>query len=83
VSDDGVGLPDGFDPANSKQLGFRLVRSLVEQIGATVEFESDELGLRVALQIPASGDRTEKSNADEPDAASSNLLGFPTGRQRL
>jgi two-component sensor histidine kinase len=81
VSDDGVGLPDGFDPAKSGQLGFRLVRSLVEQIGAAIEFESDELGLRVALQIPASGDQADESDADEPDGESSNLLGFPTGRQ--
>jgi two-component sensor histidine kinase len=81
VSDDGVGLPDGFDPATSGHLGFRLVRSLAEQVGAAIEFESDELGLRVALRVPASGDYTDESDADEPDAASSNLLGFPTGRQ--
>jgi len=33
VSDDGPGLPEGFDPAARKGLGMRIVRSLVERIG--------------------------------------------------
>ena len=33
VSNDGPGLPEGFDPAARKGLGMRIVRSLVEQIG--------------------------------------------------
>ena len=33
VSNDGPGLPEGFDPAARKGLGMRIVRSLVKQIG--------------------------------------------------
>jgi two-component sensor histidine kinase len=33
VSNDGPGLPEGFDPAATKGLGLRLIRSLVAQIG--------------------------------------------------
>ncbi len=53
VSDDGVGLPEGVDPMKSSHLGFRLVRSLADQLGATIAFHSDALGLNFALQLPA------------------------------
>jgi two-component sensor histidine kinase len=53
VADDGVGLPDGFDPQADGGLGFRLVRSLGQQLGAKVEFEHDCLGLRFRLLMPA------------------------------
>ena len=33
VSNDGPGLPEGFDPAAGKGLGMRIIRSLVKQIG--------------------------------------------------
>ena len=33
VSNDGPGLPEGFDPADRKRLGMRIIRSLVERIG--------------------------------------------------
>jgi two-component system, sensor histidine kinase PdtaS len=33
VSNDGPGLPEGFDPAGGKGLGMRIIRSFVEQIG--------------------------------------------------
>jgi two-component sensor histidine kinase len=33
VTNDGPGLPDGFNPADLKGLGMRIIRSLVEQIG--------------------------------------------------
>ncbi len=33
VSNDGPGLPEGFDPAGSKGLGMKIIRSFVEQIG--------------------------------------------------
>jgi len=33
VSNDGPGLPDGFDPAARKGLGMRIIRSFVERIG--------------------------------------------------
>jgi two-component sensor histidine kinase len=57
ISDDGVGLPDGFDPMKSEDFGFRLVRSLADQVGATIAFHSDCLGLRFVLHMPAASDR--------------------------
>ena len=33
VRDDGVGPPDGFDPAQSKSLGLRIVRAMAQQLG--------------------------------------------------
>jgi two-component sensor histidine kinase len=53
LSDDGVGLPEGVDPMQSGRLGFRLVRSLADRLGATIAFHSDDLGLDFALQVPA------------------------------
>jgi two-component sensor histidine kinase len=42
VSNDGPGLPDGFDPAGSKGLGMRIIRSLVEQIGGRLQIGRDD-----------------------------------------
>jgi two-component sensor histidine kinase len=52
VSDDGVGLPEHFDPANSKSYGLRLVRALTAQLGGTVTFANDGLGLRTVVTVP-------------------------------
>jgi two-component sensor histidine kinase len=51
IADDGVGFPDGFDPKASRS-GLRIVRSLVEQIGGKVRFESDDLGVTSTVQAP-------------------------------
>jgi two-component sensor histidine kinase len=53
ISDDGVGLPEDFDPMKNEHLGFRLMRSLADKLGATVTFHVDGLGLCFALQMPA------------------------------
>jgi two-component sensor histidine kinase len=53
VSDDGVGLPDGFDPRTSQGLGFRVMRSLADEIGARLEIISGALGLTFRLSLPA------------------------------
>jgi two-component sensor histidine kinase len=44
VSDDGVGYPEGFDTSKGGGVGFRIMRSLAEQINAEIQFTSDELG---------------------------------------
>lgn len=41
VSDDGVGLPEGFDPGRAASLGMRLVVALAQQLGAHLTIESD------------------------------------------
>jgi two-component sensor histidine kinase len=53
VSDDGIGLPDNFDPASKGHEGFRLVQKLADQLGALLRSDSDELGLCMTLHIPA------------------------------
>lgn len=37
VTDDGIGLPDGFDPVNSKSLGLRIIQGLTSQLGGRFE----------------------------------------------
>lgn len=53
VSDDGVGLPEGFDPAAGGNLGMHLIHSLCRQLGGTVVFGSCGLGLTCRLELPA------------------------------
>jgi two-component sensor histidine kinase len=54
ISDDGVGLPDGFNPATSGGLGFRVMRSLAGEIGAELQILNTNLGLTFRLSLPAS-----------------------------
>ncbi|GFE66618.1 sensor histidine kinase [Litoreibacter roseus] len=44
VSDDGVGLPHGFDVIKSTGLGIKICRVYAEQIGATFESKNGDLG---------------------------------------
>jgi two-component sensor histidine kinase len=52
VCDDGVGLPDDIDPLQSQSLGFRTIRSLAKQLGASISFENHGLGLSCVVHIP-------------------------------
>jgi two-component sensor histidine kinase len=51
VADDGVGLPEYLDPDTDGSHGFRVVRALVDQLGATIEFDSSPLGLRSTVRL--------------------------------
>ena len=42
VTDDGVGLPVGFDPASSSSLGLSIVRTLVSELGGTLRIARRE-----------------------------------------
>jgi two-component sensor histidine kinase len=53
VSDDGVGLPENFDPCESCSLGFRMIRALTAQLGASITFENSGLGLICLLKMPS------------------------------
>ncbi len=53
VTDDGVGLPEGFDPAVDGQVGLQLLRSLAAQLKARLEFDNTGIGLCVRLSLPA------------------------------
>ena len=57
VADDGVGLPEGFDPAVDGGFGLQLLRSLAAQLKARLEFDNTGLGLRVRLSLPAGSKR--------------------------
>jgi two-component sensor histidine kinase len=52
IADDGIGLPENFDPAKDGGLGLRIVRSLAVQLGASIRFDSNELGTSVELGMP-------------------------------
>jgi two-component sensor histidine kinase len=52
ICDDGVGLPEGFDTVRDGGTGFGLIRSLARALQATLQIESDELGLCFHLVFP-------------------------------
>ncbi|KQP58384.1 sensor histidine kinase [Methylobacterium sp. Leaf112] len=53
VCDDGVGLPDGFDPTAARRasLGMRIVNSLARQLGGPLEIATDRPGAHFSLRI--------------------------------
>lgn len=54
VEDDGVGLPEAFDPVTQGGLGFRTVRALVTDLAGDLTFRNDGLGMVAELRVPAS-----------------------------
>lgn len=54
ISDDGVGLPDGFLPERNGGMGFKVMRSLAAEIGGDLQIQSTHLGLTFRLSLPAS-----------------------------
>jgi PAS domain S-box-containing protein len=52
VTDDGVGLPENFDPKSDGGVGFRMMRALSERLEAGLTFESTSIGLGVSLEVP-------------------------------
>lgn len=53
ISDDGVGLPEGFDPLQSGGMGFKVMRSLAAEVGGELQIQSTHLGLSFRLSLPA------------------------------
>lgn len=53
VSDNGIGLPAGFDAAAKRGLGTGIVQSLARKLGAQVATSSDEFGTRVSIRCKA------------------------------
>jgi len=53
VSNDGPSLPEGFDPAASKGMGMRVVRSFVDQIGGALRIDrgDNNQGTRFTVQF--------------------------------
>jgi two-component sensor histidine kinase len=52
VADDGVGLPDEVGAQGGGSVGFRMVRSLVEQLDAKLECNNSPLGVSWTLRVP-------------------------------
>jgi two-component sensor histidine kinase len=52
VTDDGGGLPKGFDPNVAKTTGFVVMNALANQLGAKLSFASPTIGLTVRLEMP-------------------------------
>jgi len=53
ISDDGIGLPEGFEPEQSTGMGFKVMRSLAVEIGGELQIRSTHLGLSFRLSLPA------------------------------
>lgn len=53
VADDGVGLPEDFDPRIDGNLGWRVIRALARQLDAELKVDSGPLGLRMTVLLPA------------------------------
>jgi two-component sensor histidine kinase len=76
VSDDGVGLPDGFDPVRDGGTGFRLMRSIANQIAAELDFTSDSLGTCCKLVVPSTHSKTphlRRRSNDNSERSSLNI----------
>ncbi len=53
ISDDGVGLPEGFQPDENGGMGFKVMRSLAAEIGGELQIQSTHLGMSFRLSLPA------------------------------
>jgi two-component sensor histidine kinase len=58
VADDGVGLPEGFDPLTVDSTGIRLMRRCADDVSGRLEFGRPPIGLCVRLEMPLSHERT-------------------------
>ena len=53
ISDDGVGLPEGFDLSTSSNLGLQIVRTLIEnELKGELKLESTHQGTQANLRFP-------------------------------
>ncbi|MGN3975437.1 GAF domain-containing protein [Tsuneonella sp. SYSU-LHT278] len=52
IEDQGVGLPEGFDPASSGGLGMKIVTSLLRQVRGQLSVPACEKGARFDIAVP-------------------------------
>ena len=52
VSDDGVGLSDGFDFKQPRGFGTRMIGSMVAQLGGRIDQEARHPGTRISVRVP-------------------------------
>jgi two-component sensor histidine kinase len=60
IDDDGVGLPEGFDPQKDGDLGFRVIRALCEELHAVLDIQSSSLGTSFEIIVPDVAVQTEQ-----------------------
>jgi two-component sensor histidine kinase len=53
ISDDGKGMPQGFDPARSKSLGIVLVQRLTQSLQGKLSIRSGNPGTTITISLPA------------------------------
>src|SRR4051812_38474269 len=66
ISDDGVGLPDGFDPERDSGVGMKMVRYMIDSIEGQLTTSSDEFGLTFSIVLPA---KRSAGKGDHPPRA--------------
>lgn len=54
VSDNGVGLPDGFDPTSNTGFGMKIVSSLLQQLSGSLSVIQQEEGAGFLIRFPVS-----------------------------
>ncbi len=53
ISDNGIGLPDSFDPENTETLGMQIVKTLVRQLDGTINItKGDQGGTKNSISFP-------------------------------
>lgn len=52
IADDGVGLPENFNPLSDGGLGFQFMRDAADTLGGRIEFDNTPTGLISRLFIP-------------------------------
>ncbi len=52
IGDDGVGLPERFDPARDGGAGFQIIAALAQSADARLAIDSDDLGLSFRFTLP-------------------------------
>ena len=57
ISDDGVGMPDGFDPKKSKGLGMRIVSALTQQVRGKIDRLPAARGTSFVMTMPKPTER--------------------------
>lgn len=63
VSDEGNGIPENFNPQIGQGLGFRLIRTLSDKVGGTIEYTSSSQGLNFKLTLPHRPKSVSANNA--------------------
>jgi two-component sensor histidine kinase len=61
-ADNGVGLPENFDPGDGRSFGMKIIAKLVEQIGGELRIERGE-GLRFVVDFPVAPEQSAEAGS--------------------